>query len=159
LATCLFDIEADANTTDTCVRGRLVVNGKKCSITVDHNSDHFEHNKKQWTFHASKEFVENRADAYVIVFSLEDEGDLEILNVYLRLASEWKAAKSRAPIFLVYNKSDLQAERDPSGVYLKQVLKKAKEYRIPFISTEAKPDERKNVDKLFYHLVRFMRYL
>lgn len=145
------------------VKGRLVVEGKQCEVTISHAGDYC--NSSTGLFHFSTEFMENTSDAYVIVFGMEDHNDVEIVRQYLRMARTCQEAANTptnsvaiTPLFLVCNKRDLWPERDPNFECFNLVKDLAQREACPFVTTVLKPNSsHENVDVMFYTLVKLMR--
>lgn len=139
------------------VKGRLVVNRRQCEVTISHNSDCIDPKTGEWTL--SNEFIENTSDAYVIVHAMEHLRDIEVVMAYLRVMRTRELTTVTTPIFLVCNKRDLWSERDIRWEKFFSLKQMAKRHNIPFLATSTKRTEKSNVDLLFYHLIRLVRFL
>ena len=139
------------------VKGRLVVNQRQCEVTISHNTDTID--PITGDFKLSNEFVENTSDAYIIVHSMEDAQDLDVVMTYLRLMRSREISTITTPVFLVCNKRDLWSDRDPRWDKFFGLKEIAKRNNVLFLATSTKRNEKSNIDVLFYHLVRLIRFI
>lgn len=132
-----------------------MVGGKQCELTISHSSDRID---PKGLFKFSSEFIENTADAYVIVYGMEDSNDLPIVQQYLRMARSKKSSGYTTPIFIVSSKRDLWADRDRLFHKYYEIRDIARKEGVPFVPTMVnKKGKMANVDRMFCNLVKLMR--
>jgi GTPase SAR1 family protein len=135
------------------ITGQLIVDDKPCEITICHRTSWITSNN--YSIEWLRDYIQ-KGDAFLIVIALEQFIDISAIQFYI---SEIKRAKSpnEVPAFFIYNKSDLWAKRDRDGTEVVSMVEIAELYNIPFINTVAASDKGKNIERLFYHTVRFIR--
>ena len=135
--------------------GRLLVDGKPCQIELCHKTGWITSKGDENTNSFAKDFIKT-GDAFFIVIAFENEIEISAIQFYI---SEIKKVKGHDfPVFFVYNKSDLWSNRDKDGGEIEKVLKVAENFDIPFINTVSLENQGKNIDRLFYHTVRYIRH-
>jgi GTPase SAR1 family protein len=131
----------------------MIVDDKPCEVTICHKTSWI--TSANYSIEWLRDYI-RKGDAFFIIVALEQYIDISAIQFYI---SEIKRAKEHDfPVFFVYNKSDLWSKRDRDGTEIVSMMEIAESYNIPFINTVALPEKGKNINRLFYHTVRFIRY-
>jgi hypothetical protein len=134
--------------------GQMIVDDKPCELTICHKTSWI--TSANYSIEWLRDYI-RKGDAFFILIALEQFIDISAIQFYI---SEIKRAKEHDfPAFFIYNKSDLWSKRDRDGTEVMSMMEIAESYNMPFINTVAEPGKGKNIGRLFYHTVRYIRYL
>ncbi|KAF1610573.1 UNVERIFIED_CONTAM: Ras-related protein Ral-a, partial [Eudyptes robustus] len=123
-------------------RKRVVLDGEDCSVDILDTAG-------QEDYSAIRDNYYRSGEGFICTFSITDAESFEATNEFREQILRVKNSDTSIPFILVGNKADMESERAVSQA---QAQQKAESWGVPYVETSAKT--RKNVDSVFYDLMR-----
>eukprot|EP00042_Codosiga_hollandica_P034264 m.238912 g.238912 ORF g.238912 m.238912 type:complete len:207 (-) comp54363_c2_seq14:209-829(-) len=125
---------------------------KHCTIDGEQSLLHILDTAGQEEYSTMREQYMRNADGLILVFSVTDRKSFDEVESFQKLALRVKD-KSKFPMVVVGNKSDLVSERVISTTEASALAEKI---GCPYIETSAK--EARNIEEVFFEMVRVIRW-